>query len=73
MQAQIEQWIDFSTHEIDAPLCSWYYPIAGFFPYNKQVSLMPSDPATAKYFSRWSAYQRFRRPRNLVEELAYQR
>ena len=36
-QAQIEQWIEFTTHEIDPPMCSWYYAIAGYYPYNKQV------------------------------------
>lgn len=37
LQAQIEQWIEFSTLEIDPPLCSWYYPIAGYFPFDKKV------------------------------------
>lgn len=43
-QAQIEQWIEFSTHEIDPPLCSWYYAVAGYFPYEKKVSLPSRGP-----------------------------
>lgn len=37
-QAQIEQWIDFSTLELDAPLLSWFLPIAGFWDYDKKAS-----------------------------------
>ncbi|KAK9810201.1 hypothetical protein WJX72_006549 [[Myrmecia] bisecta] len=36
MPAQVEQWIDFSTGEIDAPLTSWVYPLFGFWPYDKK-------------------------------------
>jgi len=31
--AQIEQWIDFSSLEIDANIQKWYYPRLGFVPY----------------------------------------
>merc|ERR1712176_970389 len=31
----IEQWIDFCTNEIDAPLLSWVLPLQGVWPYNK--------------------------------------
>lgn len=31
----IEQWIDFCTNEIDAPLLSWVLPLKGVWPYNK--------------------------------------
>ncbi|KAK7265508.1 hypothetical protein RJT34_33128 [Clitoria ternatea] len=31
--AHIEQWIDFSSTEIDANLSKWYYPRMGYFPY----------------------------------------
>lgn len=37
MQALVEQWIEFATGELDAPLASWYYPIAGYMEYNKKV------------------------------------
>ena len=37
VQAQIEQWIEFSTHEIDAPLMSWVLPVWGYLPYDKKV------------------------------------
>jgi len=39
VQAQIEQWIEFSTHDIDAPLQSWVMPIRGRLPYDKKVPL----------------------------------
>eukprot|EP01024_Parvocaulis_polyphysoides_P017362 TRINITY_DN1767_c0_g2_i1.p1 TRINITY_DN1767_c0_g2~~TRINITY_DN1767_c0_g2_i1.p1 ORF type:complete len:445 (-),score=82.69 TRINITY_DN1767_c0_g2_i1:181-1371(-) len=34
--ALVEQWIDFSTNEIDAPLMSWIFPLMGFWPYDKK-------------------------------------
>jgi len=37
VQAQIEQWIEFSTHDIDAPLQSWVMPVRGRLPYDKKV------------------------------------
>ena len=36
-QGQVEQWIDFTTQEIDAPMLSWFLPIIGFMEYNKKV------------------------------------
>ncbi len=39
LQAQVEQWIDFSTISIDAPVQSWVYPLLmpQAFPYDKKV------------------------------------
>ncbi len=39
LQAHVEQWIDFSTTEIDAPLCSWLYPLVypSHFPHDQKV------------------------------------
>ena len=37
MQAQVEQWIDFTTQEVDAPMLSWFLPIIGYMEYNKKV------------------------------------
>ena len=37
LQAHVEQWIDFSTTAVDAPLCSWVYPLLGFMPFDKKV------------------------------------
>ncbi|XP_057419869.1 elongation factor 1-gamma-like [Lotus japonicus] len=31
--AQIEQWIDFASMEIDANIAKWYYPRAGYAPF----------------------------------------
>ena len=36
-QAQVEQWIDFTTTELDAPLLSWILPLLGHWPYDKKV------------------------------------
>jgi len=33
-EAQIEQWIDFSTHEIELPAAVWVFPIQGRIPNN---------------------------------------
>ena len=38
MQGQVEQWIDFTTQGIDAPMLSWFLPIIGFMEYNQKVS-----------------------------------
>lgn len=35
VQAQQEQWIDFSVLELDRPLMIWMYPLV----YNKQVAM----------------------------------
>ncbi|PKU74140.1 Elongation factor 1-gamma 2 [Dendrobium catenatum] len=35
--AQIEQWIDFSTNEIDINVTRWHSPRLGFLQYNAQV------------------------------------
>ena len=37
----MEQWIDFTTTELDAPLLSWVLPILGHWPYDKKVQLPP--------------------------------
>ncbi|KAH0459159.1 hypothetical protein IEQ34_011973 [Dendrobium chrysotoxum] len=34
--AKIEQWIDFSTTEIDSNIARWFYPRLGFVPYDAQ-------------------------------------
>ena len=34
----MEQWIDFTTQEIDAPMLSWFLPILGYMEYNKKAS-----------------------------------
>ncbi len=38
MQGQVEQWIDFTTQEIDAPMLSWFLPIIGFMEFNQKVT-----------------------------------
>ena len=38
LQAHVEQWIDFTTTAVDAPLCSWVYPLMGYFPFDKKVT-----------------------------------
>lgn len=44
-QALVEQWIDFTTTELDAPLLSWILPILGHWPYDKKVRLRPVTTA----------------------------
>jgi len=31
---QVDQWIDFSSHELEVPLDMWLYPVLGYMPYN---------------------------------------
>lgn len=44
LQAHVEQWIDFSTTEIDPALCSWVYPIKypGMFAHDHKVKYLPA-------------------------------
>lgn len=35
----MEQWIDFTTTELDSPLLSWILPLLGHWPYDKKVLL----------------------------------
>jgi len=42
-QALVEQWIDFTTTELDAPLLSWILPILGHWPYDKKVPPAPGE------------------------------
>jgi len=35
---QVEQWIEFITHELDLPAMAWLYPIFGFIPNNPQAT-----------------------------------
>ena len=39
-QGQIEQWIDFSTNEIDAHIAAWHYPRLGIRPHLPPVMLL---------------------------------
>jgi len=39
----VEQWIDFTTTELDAPLLSWILPILGHWPYDKKVPPAPGE------------------------------
>ena len=48
-QAQVEQWIDFSTLELDAPLLSWFLPLAGFLEYNKKVLVSAAHSVLARH------------------------
>ena len=59
-KAQVEQWIDFSTLELDAPLLSWFLPLAGFLEYNKKV--FPSCPASVSQHAQSAAWPAARVP-----------
>jgi len=36
--AQVEQWLDFSNNELEAPAGMWLYPIMGFMDFNQKVN-----------------------------------
>jgi len=35
--AEIDGWIDFGSNELELPACVWWYPIAGYIPYNEKA------------------------------------
>eukprot|EP00002_Diphylleia_rotans_P002112 TRINITY_DN112_c0_g1_i3.p1 TRINITY_DN112_c0_g1~~TRINITY_DN112_c0_g1_i3.p1 ORF type:complete len:441 (-),score=94.77 TRINITY_DN112_c0_g1_i3:337-1659(-) len=35
--AQVDQWIDYASNEIDTPAGMWVYPILGYLPYDRRV------------------------------------
>lgn len=41
-QAMVEQWIDFSTTSLDAPIASWVLPMIfpGAYPYDKKARIL---------------------------------
>jgi len=36
--AQVDSWMDFSSHNIELPATLWFYPILGFMPMNASVT-----------------------------------
>jgi len=36
--AQIDSWMDFSSHNIELPATLWFYPVLGFMPFNTSVT-----------------------------------
>ena len=36
-QGAIDAWMDFSATELELPACVWFYPPAGYMPFNKDA------------------------------------
>jgi len=34
-EAAVDQWCDFSANSIELPACVWWYPAAGYMPFQK--------------------------------------
>jgi len=34
-KAAIDAWVDFSANDIEMPACIWFYPVAGYMPFNE--------------------------------------
>jgi elongation factor 1-gamma len=34
-EAAVDSWCDFSANSIELPACVWWYPVAGYMPYQK--------------------------------------
>ncbi len=34
-QGSVDAWMDFSSSELELPACVWFYPAAGYMPFNK--------------------------------------
>jgi len=43
-EASVDSWCDFSSNELELPACVWWYPAAGYMPFQKAayVSAYPS-------------------------------
>lgn len=35
--AMIDAWMDFAGSELELPACVWFYPVAGYMPYNEDA------------------------------------
>ena len=33
--AMVDAWMDFASSELELPACVWFYPVAGYMPYNE--------------------------------------
>jgi elongation factor 1-gamma len=36
-QGSVDAWMDFCSSELELPACVWYYPAAGYMPFNKDA------------------------------------
>ena len=34
-QASVDAWMDFASTELELPVCVWFYPTAGYMPFQK--------------------------------------
>lgn len=34
-EAMVDQWIDFCANKLELPACVWWYPVAGYMPFQK--------------------------------------
>lgn len=35
--ATIDSWMDWCSHELELPSCVWFYPVAGYMPFNQSA------------------------------------
>jgi elongation factor 1-gamma len=35
--AAIDAWMDWAAQDLELPACVWFYPVAGYMPFNKQA------------------------------------
>jgi elongation factor 1-gamma len=35
--AAIDSWVDFAANEVELPASVWFYPVAGYMPFNKDA------------------------------------
>jgi len=41
--AIIDGWMDFAAQELELPSCVWFYPVAGYMPFNKEAYTKAKD------------------------------
>jgi elongation factor 1-gamma len=34
-EAAIDAWMDWAAHDVELPACVWFYPAAGYIPFNE--------------------------------------
>uniref|UniRef100_A0A6U3WYA0 GST C-terminal domain-containing protein n=1 Tax=Ditylum brightwellii TaxID=49249 RepID=A0A6U3WYA0_9STRA len=36
-EAEVDSWVDFAAREVELPACVWFYPVAGYMPFNEDA------------------------------------
>jgi elongation factor 1-gamma len=42
-EASVDQWCDFAANQIELPACVWWYPVAGYMPFQQAAHVRAKD------------------------------